>query len=121
RVRRLDERVRAAQLLAELRDSEARRDLPERSLDPRHFRAEPFTELATHLQVGIVEQDAELLAAVSGDEVVLADPLLERVRHAHEDFVPRLVAELVVELLEVIDIDHRQAEPPASAGGGDEL
>ena len=62
------------------------------------------------LDVGVGEDDQELLATVADQEVVLADRAAEAVSDLGQDLVADLVAVAIVDAFEVIDVDHRHRE-----------
>ncbi len=51
-------------------------------------------------------QDAELVAAEPGDDLALADDVVEPGRDDRQQLVPPVVAERVVDLLEALEIDE---------------
>nr|BFE69456.1 hypothetical protein GCM10020092_027570 [Actinoplanes digitatis] len=57
-----------------------------------------------------VQQQAELVAAEAGDHVALADGLAQPLGDHDQQGVPDGVAEPVVDRLEVVEVDERQAE-----------
>ena len=65
--------------------------------------------------VGARHQQHELLAAGARDDVVGADLLAQQLGHAHEHAVAGLVPEAVVDRLEVVDVEHGQADGPATS------
>ena len=72
--------------------------------------AQPLGQRARPLEVGLRQDDGELLAAVAREHLVAADALLDEARHLLEDVVAGEVAVDVVDLLEVVDVEHEEAE-----------
>ena len=73
--------------------------------------------------VGPVEPEGEFVAAEAGDEVGRADDAAQQLAGEAERVVPDLVAELVVQRLEVVEVDeHQRARQairgPAGRSGG---
>ena len=64
---------------------------------------------------GVGQQREELLAAEAAELVLGAQPLAQRARDRHERGVAGVMAVLVVEQLEVVDVDHRDRQRPAVA------
>ncbi len=60
--------------------------------------------------VGVGEKDDELFAAVAGDEVVDAGCLAEKLSELPEGCVAGVMAEAVVVLLEVVDVQEHDRE-----------
>ena len=88
---------------------------------------EPDLSRCSHDSVGdlaglvgrrIREQDAELLAAVAVHHIVEPDLVGEHRGDRAQDLVALLVAETVVDRLEVIDVDHDHGGRTGSAGAG---
>src|SRR5262245_9094662 len=73
------------------------------------------------LEVGAREGQGELLPAVAGEDVASPQVLAPRAGELLEEAVARLVAVSVVELLEAIEVDDRDAESGAAAIGASEL
>ena len=63
------------------------------------------------------QQHAELVAAEAGDGVALAERLLEAVRDLLQQAVARVVAERVVDLLEVVEVDQHHGRGRRPRGG----
>ena len=93
----LPHRLRAAELERELGD----------------LRADPLGDLLGRRLADVEQDDGELLAAVAGDDVVGAPPVLQDLGDAAQGVVAGQVAVAVVVALEVIDVDHqdRQRQP----------
>jgi hypothetical protein len=72
----------------------------------RHGGAQLLGRLEAAGTVGVGQQRDELLAAVAPDEVAGAQRALQRLRGRGQDVVADLVAEVVVERLEAIEVDH---------------
>ena len=62
------------------------------------------------IQLGIGQEDDELLATKSGDDIAGPYGLLDYAHEVHQCVVACLVAQAVVELLEVVDIDQGDRE-----------
>ena len=77
------------------------------------------TTLASPGRRSVGQQHAELVAAEAGDGVALAERLLQAVRDLLQQAVARVVAERVVDLLEVVEVDqhHGRGDVRAAAGG----
>ena len=63
----------------------------------------------------VAQQDHELLAAVAGRDVVLADGRDDRAADRAQDLVAGRVTVRVVEDLELVDVDHQDADRVARA------
>ena len=72
--------------------------------------AHPFGEPAGAGEVGIRERDAELLAAVTKQDVAVADTLEHAVRDGLQGDVAGGMPVLVVDGLESIDVDHDERQ-----------
>src|SRR6185295_10662841 len=72
-------------------------------------------------EVGLGEEDGELLAAVAGDDVGLADGLAEGGGQVAEHLVPHLVAVGLVDVLEVVEVEEEQRQRVVVALGAAEL
>src|SRR6185437_9920417 len=81
------------------------------------LRADPLGDLLGRRLADVEQDDGELLAAVTGDQIVGAPPVLQDLGDAAQGVVARHVAVAVVVALEVIDVDHqdRQRQPGAVA------
>ena len=66
-------------------------------------------------------QDHELLAAGSHDDVVGAQLVDQQPGDAHQHLVAGVVAEAVVDRLEVIEVEHGEAAVPGAALAGQPL
>ncbi len=66
---------------------------------------------------GLGQQDDELLAAVAGQHVLRTQVLAHDLGEVHQGVVADLVAEAVVELLEVVDVEQGDGESGAAALG----
>ncbi len=113
----LEQLVHAAPLVAEEGDADAGRAVV--LLRPHLERAvELGQQLLRHLfglqrrlrGVGIqaFEHDHEFVAPETGHGIGGAHALLQPLRHLHEQAVPHVVAEGVVEVLEVVQVDEKQ-------------
>ena len=72
--------------------------------------------------VGVAQQDGELVAAEAGDDVGLADAVMQRAADRADDLVAGLVAAGVVDVLEAVEVEQEDRALAAVAGGvGDEL
>ena len=76
----------------------------------RHRGAHPLADLERDRRPGIAQQHDELLAAVAGGHVVVADRADDRAADGAQDLVPGPVAVAVVERLEPVDVDHQHAD-----------
>ncbi|MNN81357.1 hypothetical protein D3C81_1981760 [compost metagenome] len=72
--------------------------------------ADFIEHFAGRFDIGVRHDDGELLAAVSANEIGLAQALLEKQRQALDHPVTHGVTVAVVDPLEVIDIEHREAQ-----------
>ena len=95
-----------------------------RSMAPTAARTRSPTSSATSGR-RVAQQDDELLAAVPGRHVVLADGPDDRGADRPQDLVADVVAVRVVEDLEPVDVDHEDADgvarPPAAGEKAAEL
>jgi hypothetical protein len=79
----------------------------------RHAGDAPANPLGDALgldQVRTRQHHGQLLAAVPGHMTAVAHGGLDGPRHRAQDLVPALVAVAVVDLLEVVDVDHHEAD-----------
>src|SRR5581483_12469567 len=76
---------------------------------------ESLDDAVGEVEPAAAEQHGELLAAVAGDDVAGAQHREPRGHHRLQDAVARLVALLVVEDLEVVEVEHGDAERLAVA------
>src|ERR1043166_6940545 len=67
------------------------------------------------------QDDGELLAAVAGEQLLLADAPLDAGGKLAEGEVAAEVAEVVVDVLELVDVDHDQREGALITGAASEL
>src|SRR5204863_502937 len=72
-------------------------------------------------QRAVGKQQPELLAPVAGEQVAGAEHLAPGGGHLLEQAVARLVAALVVVLLEVVEVEHRHAQRALLAAGARQL
>ena len=79
-------------------------------------RAEPVGEAGGAVGVGLGQHDDELLAAVAGDRVDLADLGAHPAGQLDQHRVADLVAVLVVDGLEPVEVEHQRGERPAEPG-----
>ena len=77
--------------------------------------ADALADLDGLLGRGPPQEHRELLAAVAGRRVLGADALGDGAGHGAQDAVPGGVAEAVVEDLEVVDVDHQDAQAVVGA------
>ena len=71
---------------------------------------DPADDLCRLLRVGPRKEKEELLAAVTAENIAWADALPRDARESVQDPVARHVAAVVVDLLEVVEIDHAERE-----------
>ncbi len=72
--------------------------------------------------VGVAQQHGELVAAEAGDDVRLADRVVQRTADRADDLVAGLVAAGVVDVLEAVEVEQVERALAAVARGvGDEL
>ncbi|HEX6198721.1 MAG TPA: hypothetical protein VF150_00535 [Thermoanaerobaculia bacterium] len=89
---------------------------------PADVPPELLAERPGTLLVGVGQEHHELLAAVAGDGVRRADRAREELPQAHQEAVPRRVAEAVVVLLEPIEVEEQEGDGlPGAAGALDLL
>jgi hypothetical protein len=100
-------------VLGEERDAHARPDVHDDPREPERAR-ERGAQLARDgrrlLGVGAAQEDAELVAPEARDDVALAQRLAQPRADAAQQLVADVVAERVVELLELVEVDHQQRE-----------
>ena len=111
----VDEHVLAAQVVGRLehRDADARGHRPvarARYRDP--FGAQRLEQVLGHAlalcAVARGSSDGELVAAEAGEDVALAQALAEQRRDPRDDLVAGGVAERVVDVLEVVEVEQQQ-------------
>src|SRR5208283_5342161 len=68
--------------------------------------AEPLAQDGGVAERGAAAQDGELLPSVAGEEIFRAELLLDDGRQPDQHVVPGQVPELVVDVLEVVDVQH---------------
>src|SRR5919106_3528386 len=73
------------------------------------------------LQVGLGQDEHELLAAVAGEGVDVADAAGDPAPELDQHLVAPLVAEAIVDQLEVVDVQHEQGQDAAEAAGALDL
>ena len=79
-----------------------------------------LAELQGAGRVGLRHQHRELVAGEAGDDVGRPHPFAQHVGDAPDQVVAGLVAELVVDLLEAVDVDdHHRALAAVAGGEGD--
>ena len=83
----------------------------------RHRGAQPLGRAAGAGTIRRGLDDDELVAAPAGELVAAADGLGEPPGHLGQDLVAALVAVVVVDLLEVVDVDPRERQVVAVAHG----
>jgi hypothetical protein len=72
------------------------------------------------LAIDLREHDGELLAPVPSEQILAPDLLLHRRGQLLEHVVARQVPVGVVDLLEVVEVEHHQRQgPPVAVGAGD--
>ena len=102
-----DELARVGGVLGALRDPDRDRDRAgEAELDPVEALGEPGREGDRALLAAAGDDHGELLAADPADDIACADARAEMVCEVRQHVVADGVAEDVVDLLEVVDVDH---------------
>src|SRR5438445_1010147 len=91
------------------RDADAWHAQP-REIEPSDGRAHSLADLDRHRSRWVAQQDGELLATIARRDVVLTDRPHDRAGDRPEDLVADLMAEPVVEVLELVDVDHQDAD-----------
>ena len=76
-------------------------------------RVQLFGYEAGLLLIGSQQQNAELVAADTGDQVILAHALPDPASQLLEDVVPRQVAKRFVDLLEMIQVEGEHGQRPS--------
>jgi hypothetical protein len=99
----------------ELGDPDAGGDADRLLAEHRDLLAEGLYDVLGHdprlLEIRLRQQRRKLVSPHPRQEVCLAHPLLERPGDALEEVIPRLVAEGIVDVLEVVQIDHQHCTP----------
>ena len=72
-------------------------------------------------RIGLGQEHDELVAAVSGGGVDLADAVGDHLADTAQDPVAVMVAEPVVDRLQVVEVHHQQAEPTPGPGAAGDL
>ena len=108
----------------DLRNAEAGRDRHRlalgREIELPDLLADALGHAVSARHRGVREDDRELLAAVAARDVAGTERVREEVADALEDEVAEGMAEVVVELLEVIEVDHDERDrAPAARAAGD--
>ena len=93
------------------------RSLPCEVLVGRRDALHQGVEAVARLRRGPAHQEGELLAAVPAGEFVRVHATGEQAGRGQQHAVPHLVAMRVVDLLEVVEVDHGQGEPGATSLG----
>ena len=83
--------------------------------------AQPLGERLRALEGRLRQDDRELLAAVAREDLVAADALLDDARELLQHEVAREVAVDVVDLLEVVDVEHDERQIARVAARADDL
>ena len=100
-------------------DAGGHEDLPGREHHrPFDLGQDPLGE--GHDRIGVVHvgaQDRELVAAEAGHRVGRAQDAAEPVPDGHQQLVARIVAEAVVDHLEVVEVEEQHPDPVAAAAG----
>ncbi len=124
-VRERDQRVRrlGRVLVGRGTDADGDRDAAGPVLDGRlrHGAADPFGGLGDVVTARPGQEDQELLATVADQHVALADDAPADPRDGAQDTVADEVAVCVVDGLEVVDVEHEDAERTLGADGPREL
>ena len=82
-----------------------------------HRRAEPFGDDRPAVRVGLRQQHHELLPALPERHVHLAQPDPDPPGELAQHRVPRRVPVRVVDLLEVVEVEHQDGQHPAEPAG----
>src|SRR5438874_1491285 len=83
--------------------------------------ADPAGEVLRAFEPGFREQDDELLPAVARNDVDLPDLLADAVGNLDEYGVADLMPVLVVDLLEMVEVEHQQRQRPMEPRGAVDL
>ena len=86
-----------------------------------HRDAEVFGALVRDIRAGVGENQHEFLAAVSTDDVARADLRLEQTAQLAQHHVADIVPERVVELFEMVEIQHDDTEGPGTTLGASQF
>ncbi len=73
-------------------------------------RPQPFSLLHRRLGTGVRQQQQKLFATPARHHILLAHRNLKRSRQRFQHLVTDVVAELIVDVLEMVDIDQHQRE-----------
>ena len=76
----------------------------------RNTAANAFGDLGADLDRGAGKHRHQLLATIARRQIVPANVFLQDLGHQPKNLISDLMSETVVELLEVIDVDHQNAE-----------
>src|SRR5512139_1441129 len=87
----------------------------------RHVAAQALGQFLRAVERRVGKQNAEFVAAQAGNEVAVAQAGFQRIAELDDELVARLVAEGIVDLLEVVDIENQQAMGPAVLQGAEQL
>lgn len=82
-------------------------------LHPLDRNPDAFRYLEQDGFVAVDDEDAEFLATEAGGHVLGADGFLYRSRDGAQDFVAGKMSPGIVEVLEMVDVDHEEARPLA--------
>ena len=94
-------------------------DAPPAQVERPDRLADALADLDGHGAGRVAQEDRELLAAIAGRDVVFADGRDDRPGDRPQDLVADLVPVAIVEALELVDVDHQDADGilrPATAG-----
>jgi hypothetical protein len=80
--------------------------------------AHPIQALGRAGKIGVAEKDDKLFAAVAGDAILRAQAVAPDLGCSFEVDIAGLVAELIIEILEPVEVDHGQADRAAVAPRG---
>jgi hypothetical protein len=87
----------------------------EDEVDPGHDLPAALGDESGALDTRVNQQHRELLAAEAGDEVVPTQQPGESIGHGDQDMIAGGVAESIVDLLEVIEVEHQAGDGQAIA------
>ena len=87
----------------------------------REFALQPHRDGDGGIEIGVRQDDHELLAAVARDDVRRTHRMADDLRQVHERRIAGRMAVRVVQLLEIVEVEHRDAHRLAGATGAGDL